>query len=270
MGTVYEAEQTEPVRRRVALKVMKAGRDSKEVVARFEAERHMSPEQAEMSNLDVDTRTDVDSLGVLLHELLVGELPVDPAALGLHQFIAQLVVRETETPRPSTRVSTMPNAARVAELRPTDSPSMREVLRGDLDWIMLKAMEKDRTRRCDPSAAGGREVSARELLDSGAAKVRNELTDRPLIQAQLMSTIGEAYYGLRQLDVAEPLIEAALATQVAQGAAPLDVARTKGCSPSACLAGHLRPGRNVESRSPCHLSHDFSRGVQPGRSQHDR
>jgi non-specific serine/threonine protein kinase/serine/threonine-protein kinase len=271
MGVVYHAEQTAPVQRRVALKMMKVGMDTREVVARFEAERqalavmdhpniakvldagasetgrpyfvmehvkgvpltdycdtnklstksrlelfipicqavqhahqkgvihrdlkpsnvlvtvqqgtptpkiidfgiakaigqrltektlvtaygvamgtpaYMSPEQAEMTGLDVDTRTDVYSLGVMLYELLVGRLPVDPDEIGLQGFMAQLVLREMETPTPSARLSGLGGAQKtVAYLRTTHPTTLRKELRGDLDWIVMKAMEKDRTRR---------------------------------------------------------------------------------------------------------------------------
>jgi tetratricopeptide (TPR) repeat protein/tRNA A-37 threonylcarbamoyl transferase component Bud32 len=443
MGEVYEAEQIEPVRRRVALKVMKLGMDTKEVVARFEAERqamavmehlgiakvldagasqvgrpyfvmelvkglplteycdvrqlslrerielfvpvcqavqhahqkglihrdlkpsnvlvmeqdgvpvpkvidfgiakaisqrltdktlvtafgvamgtpaYMSPEQAEMSNLDVDTRTDIYSLGVMLYELLVGELPVNPEEVGLQAFIAQLVMRETDPLRPSLRASTAQDAERLAALRRTDSAEFPKALRGDLDWIVLKAMDKDRGRRYetanglsmdldrylrnepvvarpptaryrfqkfvrrnrtavlaaavvavalvagvvlatlgmvratraervaqqeaetarevsdflvglfrvgDPSAARGDRVSAQELLDAGAQRIRTELADRPLVRARLMATMGSAYTGLGQPEVATSLLEQALTTLVARGSDALTIARAQ-------------------------------------------
>ena len=271
MGVVYEAEQTAPVRRRVALKILKVGMDTKEVVARFEVERqalavmshpgiakvldagvseegrpyfamelvrglpiteycdahrlgtrerlalflpvchavqhahqkgvihrdlkpsnvmvtevdgrpepkvidfgiakamgqhltdrtlvttfgqamgtpaYMSPEQAEMAGLDVDTRADIYSLGVLLYELLVGELPVDPTEVGLPGFIAQLVLGETDPPTPSARVATLSaHRAHIEASRQTDLHSLRRQLKGDLDWIVMKAMAKDRGHR---------------------------------------------------------------------------------------------------------------------------
>jgi serine/threonine protein kinase/Flp pilus assembly protein TadD len=271
MGIVYVAEQTEPVRRRVALKVMKVGMDTKEVVARFEAERqalavmdhpgiakvfdagasesgrpffvmelvrgvtltaycdgnrltvedrlrlfvkvcqavqhahqkgvihrdlkpsnvlvtlegdtavpkiidfgiakavsqrltektlvtdfgqimgtpaYMSPEQAEMSGLDVDTRTDIYALGVMLYEVLVGELPVDPMQLGMPAFIAQLVMRQQDPATPSARLSAVQGRRQViAESRRTEFGSLHRAIKGDLDRIVMKAMDPDRTRR---------------------------------------------------------------------------------------------------------------------------
>jgi WD40 repeat protein/serine/threonine protein kinase len=274
-GVVYVAEQTEPVRRRVALKVIKLGMDTKQVVARFEAERqalammdhpniakvldagttdvgrpffvmelvrgiritdycdqnnlstkerlnlfikvcqavqhahqkgiihrdikpsnilvtlhdgvpvpkvidfgiakategrltdatvytqlhqfigtpaYMSPEQAEMSGLDIDTRSDIYSLGVLLYELLAGSTPFDAKELMASGIDAmRKTIREKEPVRPSTRFATLKGEelTTMAKRRSSDAPKLVNLLKGDLDWIVMKCLEKDRTRRYD-------------------------------------------------------------------------------------------------------------------------
>jgi non-specific serine/threonine protein kinase/serine/threonine-protein kinase len=278
MGEVWLAEQTEPVHRRVALKVIKAGMDSKQVVARFETERqalavmdhpviatvfdggttpqgrpyfameyvkgepitvycdrhrlatkerlelfmqvcegvqhahqkgiihrdlkpsnvlvtiqedhpvpkiidfgvakatsqhlterslftelgvligtpeYMSPEQAEMGGLDIDTRTDIYALGVLLYELLTGSLPFDHRELRLAGLAEiQRIIREKEPPRPSTRITKLgPASTEAAANRHTEPRRLASELRGDLDWITMRALEKDRTRRYDAANA---------------------------------------------------------------------------------------------------------------------
>jgi len=275
MGVVYMAEQEEPVRRRVALKIIKLGMDTKQVVARFEAERqalammdqpniarvldggatetgrpyfvmelvqgvpitefcdknklparermrlfvqvcqaiqsahqkgiihrdikpsnvlvtlhhgeampkvidfgiakatnqrltektlftnyasmigtpaYMSPEQAEMSSMDIDTRTDVYSLGVLLYELLTGSTPFPEKRLrSLGYGEMQRVIVDEEPERPSTRLSTMANEQKtvVAKNRGEELASLSKLLRGDLDWVVMRCLEKDRRRRYD-------------------------------------------------------------------------------------------------------------------------
>ena len=309
MATVYKAEQRDPVRRIVALKVIKLGMDSKQVVARFEAERqalalmnhpnvakvfeagmtdggrpyfamefvpgvpitrycddshltihqrielfipvcqavqhahqkgiihrdlkpgnilvqlfegepvpkvidfgiakatnqsltqhtlhtevgsmlgtpeYMSPEQAQTSGLDVDTRTDIYSLGVILYQLLTGTLPFDPRELrsGGPEGIVR-TLRESEPPRPSTRVGSLSGQAsdpvacedprtRLARTHGADPHALLRELRGDLDWIVLKAMEKDRSRRY--ATANALAVDLQRYLDEDPVAARPPTT----------------------------------------------------------------------------------------------
>lgn len=131
---------------------------------------YMSPEQAEMSGLDSDTRSDIYSLGILLYELLTGTTPCEQERLRTVAFDEiRRIIREEEPPRPSTRISTMGKlATTVSANRRSDPHRLSQLFQGELDWIVMKALEKDRNRRYETASAM-------------AADVQRYLSDEPVL-----------------------------------------------------------------------------------------
>jgi eukaryotic-like serine/threonine-protein kinase len=136
---------------------------------------YMSPEQAESSGIDVDTRTDIYSLGVILYQLLVGRLPVEPSEIGIHAFFYKLASGDSQVPRPSTRYTGLGEyMAALAETRRTDPAQLRRELSGDLDWIVMKALEPNRARRYETAAAFAADIQ--RLLKHETVSARSPTT----------------------------------------------------------------------------------------------
>jgi tetratricopeptide (TPR) repeat protein len=120
---------------------------------------YMSPEQADPSSLDIDTRTDIYSLGVILYELLVGSPPLEESQFRRGAILEMLrMVREVDPPRPSTKLSTAEALPNIAANRSIEPARLSRLLRGELDWVVMKALEKDRTRRYDTANGFARDI----------------------------------------------------------------------------------------------------------------
>jgi serine/threonine-protein kinase len=143
---------------------------------------YMAPEQAGQSGLDVDTRSDIYSLGVLLYELLTGTTPFDQERVRQASYDEmRRMIREEDPPRPSTRISTLGQAATtVSARRKSDPRRLSQLFRGELDWIVMKALEKDRNRRYETASAF-------------AADVQHYLQDQPVLACP-----PSAWYRLRK------------------------------------------------------------------------
>ena len=167
---------------------------------------YMSPEQAEMSGLDVDTRSDIYSLGMMLYELLTGSTPFDPERVqkaGYDEI--RRMIREDEPPRPSARISTLGAAATtISTHRKTDPAKLCQLLQRDLDWIVMKALQKDRTRRYQTASDFARDIERYlhdEPVEARPPTLANRLAKwarrhRPLVGSAavflVLSTIGLA------------------------------------------------------------------------------
>jgi serine/threonine protein kinase/tetratricopeptide (TPR) repeat protein len=125
-----------------------------QIIGTFE---YMSPEQAEMSQVGVDTRSDIYSLGVMLYELLTGSTPIQrPRDAALTEILR--MIKEEEPPKPSTRLSGSREAVKIASARRTEPVKLARLVHGELDWIVMKALEKERTQRYQTAEGLARDI----------------------------------------------------------------------------------------------------------------
>ena len=180
--------------------------------------QYMSPEQASMDAMNVDTRTDIYSLGVMLYELLVGSTPVEKETLKKNALLHVLeVIREKEPLKPSLRLSSArEKLSKISELRQIQPGKLQQILRGELDWIVMKALEKDRTRRYESASdfaqditnyLSGDSVRARPpstwyQLQKFARKNKGLVASLAIISALLIAAVGVSSWFAFQANVA--------------------------------------------------------------------
>jgi serine/threonine protein kinase/WD40 repeat protein/tetratricopeptide (TPR) repeat protein len=179
---------------------------------------YMSPEQAELNQLDVDTRSDVYSLGVLLYELLTGTTPLNRRRLKKVDLLEMLrLIREEEPPRPSTRLSAAEDLPVIAANRSLDPQKLSTLVRGELDWIVMKCLDKDRNRRYETANGLARDIeryladepvqagppSARYRLRKFVRRNRGFLAPLALVGVMLLAAVGAVVvYAFQQRQLA--------------------------------------------------------------------